>query len=123
MRTEGMAFQQMSVDDLIEKISVRYYNFTRDQRGNLVKDTEEVRCMVWAKVLPLTGKIDNSSPERVNTVTYRVTIRYRDDIKPDDEIVWRGRRFKLTTVPIDLESRRMWITFDIVEVVKDGRTT
>ena len=120
MRTEGLALKQMSVDDLSEKISIRYYEFTRNSRGDLVKSSEEIRCMVWAKVLPLVGKIADSTPERINTVTYRITIRYRKDIKPDDEIVWRGRRFKIITVPIDLESRHIWTIFDVAEVIKDG---
>ena len=122
MRTEGLALKQMSVDDLSEKISVRYYEFTRNSRGDLVKSSEEIRCMVWAKVLPLVGKIADSTPEKINTVTYRITIRYRKDIKPDDEIVWRGRRFKITTVPIDLESRHIWTIFDVEENIKDGKT-
>ena len=122
MRTEGLALKQMSVDDLTEKISLRYYEFTRNSRGDLVKSSEEIRCMVWAKVLPLVGKIADSTPERINTVTYRITIRYRKDIKPDDEIVWRGRRFKIITVPIDLESRHIWTIFDVEENIKDGKT-
>ena len=121
MRTEGAALKQMSVDDLSEKISIRYYEFTRNARGDLVKGDEEIRCMVWAKVLPLTGKIDDSAPEKINSVSYRITVRYRNDIKPDDEIVWRGRRLKMVTVPIDIESRHIWTMFDVVEVVKDGK--
>ena len=121
MRTEGAVLKQTTVDDLSEKISIRYYEFTRNARGDLVKGNEEIRCMVWAKVLPLTGKIADATPERVNTATYRVTVRYRTDILPDDEIVWRGRRLKMVTVPIDIESRHIWTMFDVVEVVKDGK--
>ena len=123
MRTEGTALKSMSVDDLTEKISVRYYEFTRNARGDLVKGNEEIRCMIWAKVLPLTGKITDNSPEKLNTVTYRITIRYRTDIKPDDEIVWRGRRFKIITPPIDLESRHIWTMFDLEEGVQDGKAS
>lgn len=120
MRTEGAVFKQTSVDDLSEKISIRYYDFTRNARGDLVKGNEEIRCIVWAKVLPLTGKIADTVPERVNTITYRVTIRYRADVLPDDEIVWRGKRFRIITPPIDLEVRHIWTQFDVVEVVQDG---
>lgn len=122
MRTVGTAFKQMSVDDLSERISIRYHNITRNGRGDLVKGSEEIRCMVWAKFFPLAGKIDDNSPERLNSVTYRITIRYRNDIKPDDFVVWRGRKFRLITPPVDLENRRTWITFDVKEVVKDGKT-
>ena len=122
MVTAGQAIRQMSVDDLTEKISVLYYDFVRNSRGGLVKGAKNLRCMIWAKVLPLTGKINDSTPERVNTVTYRITIRYRADIKPDDEILWRGKIFKIITPPVNLESRRIWTQFDCTEVIQDGRT-
>ncbi len=121
MRTEGSAIRQMSVDDLSERISVVYFETSRNARGDIVKGAENVRCMVWAKVLPLTGRIEDTAPERLNSVTYRVTIRYRTDILPDDEILWRGRRFRLTTPPIDLESRHIWTQFDMSEVIPDGK--
>lgn len=120
MRTAGSVIQQMSLDDLTERISVVYFEATRDERGDIVRGAENVRCMIWAKVLPLNGKINEAAPERLNTVTYRVTIRYRVDIKPDDEILWRGRRFKITAPPIDVESRHIWTSFDCEEVIEDG---
>ena len=121
MRTEGSIIKQTSTDDLSERIGIVYYETTRDNRGNIIKSTENVRCMVWAKVLPLTGKISDTTPERVNTITYRVTVRYRSDIKPDDIMRWRGRYFRLISVPVDVESRHIWTMFDVVEVVQDGR--
>lgn len=121
MRAEGTIFKRTSVDDLSEKISIRYYNFTRNARGDLVKGGEEIRCMVWAKVLTLTGKIADSTPEKVNTVTYRITIRYRTDVLPDDFVIWRGKRFRIITPPIDLEVRHIWTQFDCVEVIQDGK--
>ncbi len=120
MRQVGLALKQMTVDELSERISVIYYETERNNRGDIIKREENVRCMVWAKVLPLTGKIEDTTPERINTVTYRITIRYRTDILPDDEIIWRGRRLKITTAPYDLENRRTWLQFECMEVIKDG---
>lgn len=120
MRYEGI-IKQTSIDDLSERVSVVYFETTRNERGDIVKGEEVTRCTVWAKVLPLSGKIEDSTPARVNTVTYRVTIRYRADILPDDEIVWRGRRLKITTTPFDVESRKIYLQFDCREVVKDGK--
>ena len=121
MRTTGSVLRQTTLDDLSERIGVVYFETTRNERGDVVKGAENVRCMVWAKVLPLTGRIEESTPERINSVTHRVTIRYRTDILPDDEILWRGRRFRLTTPPIDLESRHIWTQFDMSEVIPDGK--
>lgn len=120
MRYEGQTIKQTNTDDLSERISVVYFETTRNARGDIVKGTEITRCTVWAKVLPLSGRIEDETPQRENIVTYRITIRYRQDIKPDDEIVWRGRRLKITTPPIDIESRRRWVVIEAKEYVKDN---
>ena len=120
MRTTGSVLRQTTLDDLSERIGVVYFETTRNERGDVVKGAENVRCMVWAKVLPLTGRIEESTPERINSVTHRVTIRYRTDILPDDEILWRGRRFKMVTVPVDVEGRHIWTMFEVKEAVSDG---
>ena len=121
MRQEGSAIQQMSVDDLTERISIVYFETTRNERGDILRGEEITRCTVWAKVLPLTGRISDITPERKNEITYRITIRYRTDILPDDEIVWHGRRLKITTTPVDVESQHIWTQLDCRELVKDGK--
>ena len=120
MRNAGTTFKAFSLDDLSEKISVVYSNTERNTRGDIVKSEEVIRCMVWAQVLPLTGKINDSTPIRENVISYRIIIRYREDIKPDDEIVWRGRRLKITTPPVDMENRHCWTQFNCEEVIQDG---
>ena len=112
---------RMSLDDLTERISIVYFETERNSRGDIVNTSEVTRCMVWAKVLPLAGKITDETPARENTVTYRVTIRFRQDIKPDDEIIWRGKRLKITSPPYDVESQKIWLQFDAREVVQDGK--
>lgn len=122
MKQTGAAIRQMSVDDLSERISIVYFETTRNARGDIVSNTEITRCTVWAKVLPLAGKISDTAPARENAVTYRITIRHREDILPNDEIIWRGRRLKILTPPINLESRKIWLQFDCKEVIQDGWT-
>lgn len=120
MRYEGNVIKQTTTDDLSERISVVYFSTSRNERGDIVKGTEITRCTVWAKVLPLAGKINDVTPQRENEITYRITIRYRTDIKPDDEIVWRGKRLKITATPFDVESRHIWTQVECVEVIPDG---
>lgn len=122
MKQAGAGIAQMSVDDLTEKISVVYFETTRNERGDIVKGAEITRCTIWAKVLPLAGRINDTPPERENAVTYRITIRYGIEILPDDLIIWRGRRLKITTTPFDVESRHIWLQFDCRELMKDGQT-
>ena len=119
MRTAGSLIQT-PLEDLSERISVRYFETTRNNRGDILNVEEKERCRVWAKVFPLTARNNDGSPERVNKITYRVTIRYRNDVKPDDEIVWRGRRLKLLSPPYDAESRKIFTIFECEEVIENG---
>lgn len=111
------------IADLSEKISVRYFETERNNRGDILKVEEKERCQVWAKVLPLTARNNDGSPERVNKITYRVTMRYRKDIKPDDEILWRGRRLKLLSPPYLFNGEKIYTSFDCEEVIADGTAT
>ena len=105
---------------MTERIEIIYFETSRNSRGDIIKGGEKIRCKVWAKILPLAGKITDSTPEKINSVTYRITIRHRNDIKPDDEILWRGKTLKILTPPFDVEVRHIWTQFDCVEVVQDG---
>lgn len=110
------------LDDLSERISFRNFSTQRNERGDIIKSVEFERCRVWAKVLPLTARINDVQPERVNKVTYRVIIRYRNDVKPDDEIVWRGKRLRLLSPAYDAESRKIFTVMDCEEVIADEQT-
>ena len=89
---------KVTIADLSERISIVYFPTSQNKYGDIVKGDEIVRCTVWAKVYPLTAKISDDTPERDNKINYRVTIRHRTDILPDDEIVWRGRRLKMARI-------------------------
>ena len=120
MKTIGSFIANTNVDDLTERISVIYFVTERNERGDILNVVEIERCRVWAKILPVTARITDGTPERVNTINYRVTIRYRTDIKPDDEIIWRGKRLKLLTPPFDAESRKIYTVMDCEEVIEDA---
>lgn len=119
MRTVGNVILT-SIDDLSERIKIVYFATDRNEYGDIVKREEMERCQVWAKILPFNARINDTPPERTNKISFRVTIRYRTDIKPDDEILWRGRRLKILTPPYDAESRKIFLVMDCEEVVEDG---
>ena len=112
-----------SIDDLTERISIVYHAHTRNSRGDIVPGAETTRCTVWAKVLPTGGPMSNTGIEREAAITYRVIIRYRADVLPDDEIIWRGRRLLQIGTPYDAESRRIWTVLECQEAVQDGKAT
>lgn len=122
MRTVGSLIANTTIDDLAERISFRNFITKRNERGDIIPKVEYERCRVWAKILPMTARISDDTLERTSRVTYRVIIRYRDDIKPDDEIVWRDKRLRILSPPFDAESRRIYTVMDCEEVVEDGKT-
>lgn len=116
----GSVMQNTSIDDLHERISIVYRDISRNARGDIIRGEENVRAMVWAKVLPYGAKSDDGGISRTNDVNYRVTIRYRTDVLPDDEILWRGKRLQMTAPPYDAEARRIWLVMECKEAVADG---
>ena len=68
----------------------------------------------------LSARIGERPQETENIVGYRVTIRFREDIEPTDEILWRGKRLELISPPYDVESRRIWTVMECREMVENG---
>lgn len=122
MRTTGSILNHTSLDDMSERISVVYQVTQRNRRGDII-DTEEItRCMLWAKVLPISSRRTDDSREYINELSYRITIHHRTDIKPDDIILWKGKKLKQTIPPYDAESRKIYTVMTCEEMVKDGKS-
>lgn len=109
----------VTIDDLHERIDILYRDRERDIDGNIVAGEIHTRATVWAKVLPISARIGERPQETENIVEYRVTIRWREDIQPTDEIRWRGKRLELVSPAYDVESRRMWTVMECRELVED----
>lgn len=120
MITRGSVIENTSTDDLRERVRIVYHERTRNDRGDIIDGEELTRCEVWAKILPLSAKRSGGYVEELSEVIYRITVRYRTDILPDDEILWNGKRLQQTAPPYDAESRRMWTVLECREMVADG---
>ncbi|MBR1728069.1 MAG: head-tail adaptor protein [Selenomonadaceae bacterium] len=121
MKATGNIINNTSVDDLSERIKIVYFEAQRNNLGDIIKNEEITRCEVWAKVLPLSAKRNlDSSVELTNEIIYRIVVRYRTDILPDDLIIWRRKKLRQTIPAYDAESRKIWTILECVEMVKDG---
>ena len=123
MRTTGSAINNTCTDDLGERISVIYQVTRRNDRGDIIGTEDITRCEIWAKVLPISSRryID-SAIELTNEVSYRITVRYRTDIVPDDIILWRNKRLRQTEPPYDAEARKIYTVLTCEEMIKDGKS-
>ena len=121
MKTVGSVINNTSTDDLTERVKIIYQSTRRNERGDIIGIEDMPRAEIWAKVLPIASRRDvEDSVELVNEVSYRITIRHRTDISPDDIVIWRGKRLQQTAPPYDAESRRIWTVLTCAEMVKDG---
>lgn len=114
MRTRGSLIKT-SMDDLTERIKIVYQTPTINSRGNVTRSTDVQRCEVWAKVLPLSSRNNLGGTERESEVTYRIVIRYRTDVLPNDEVLWRGKRLTIQNPPYDAESGKVWTVLECRE--------
>jgi SPP1 family predicted phage head-tail adaptor len=82
---------------LKHRVVIQSFTTTQSQSGQ-VSRTYNTLATVWAKVTPTTGR-EYYQSDRINAeVTHQVTIRYRDDVKPDMRIIHRGRTFEIESV-------------------------
>ena len=122
MRTIGSIINNTTIDDLAERISIVCQKARRNGRGDILGTEDVTRCTIWAKVLPLSARrLLDDSIEAVNELSYRVTIRYRADIAPDDIVIWRSKRLQQTAPPYDAESHKIWTVLECVEMKADER--
>lgn len=114
------SIMRTTIDDLSERIQlISFVNF-RNEQGDILVSEERIRAEIWAKVLPMNAPLSDGGIERTAAIHYRIVVRYRDDILPDDIVGWRGKRLRITATPYDAESRKMWTVLDCVEEVTDG---
>lgn len=58
-----------------------------------------------AAVIPLQGSELFQRAQFEATLTHRIEIRYRSDVKPSDRVLYGTRVFDIKSPPIDLEER------------------
>lgn len=114
------SIMKTSIDDLTERVQLVSFVNSRNAQGDILVSEERIRGEMWAKVLSMSAPITDGGVERRAEIRYRVVMRYRDDIEPDDVLIWRNKRLRITDTPYDAESRRIWTVLDCVEVVPDG---
>lgn len=119
MRNIG-SIMNTSIDDLSERISIMHRAESVDDEGNPIQGNPESVRECWAKVLPSGSLIRDGYSETVNQVNYRIVIRHYTGIKPDDYIMWKGKKLTMTAPPYDAESCHVWTVLECRELIEDA---
>jgi SPP1 family predicted phage head-tail adaptor len=63
-----------------------------------------------AEVISLDGREAVIGQVLQGISTFQITIRYRDDIKASDQVLWRGLELNIVAPPADRRGTKQWTT-------------
>jgi SPP1 family predicted phage head-tail adaptor len=64
---------------------------------------------VWSRVRPVSRRSGQAADGRAVTISHMAVMRYRNDIKPGDRLLYRGRKLDVVTAG-DLNGRRAYLS-------------
>lgn len=88
----------------------------RDALGQLKKDAWVDVCACWAEISVISVREFWAAHAAHAELTHRVTIRYREGITADMQILWGERKLKIAAPPADYNSRRQYLVLKCKEV-------
>jgi SPP1 family predicted phage head-tail adaptor len=84
-----------------------------DGQGGVVEDWQMVASL-WGRIEPLRAKAGETAGAATASVTHRITIRYRDDVRHAMRFVHRGRHLLIRTAR-DPDERRCYLVCECEE--------
>lgn len=110
----------VSLSELRQRVKILRPIAEEDAVGNLIEQGKTEVATVWAKVLPYATKISDGYAEKVDEVSYRIVIRYREDIAVTDIIEWRDKTLIMSAPPYPMDGGRKYLVMEVKELVEDG---
>ena len=110
----------VSLSELRQRVKILRPIAEEDAVGNLIEQGKAEVATVWAKVLPYAAKISDGYAEKVDEVSYRIVIRYREDIAVTDIIEWRDKTLIMSASPYPMDGGRKYLVMEAKELVEDG---
>jgi len=92
-----------------ERITVRRRTEAKNSRGGLTVGWSTVASDVSAEVLGINGREALIGNVLQGVATYQVTIRFREDIKVSDQILWKTHELNILAPPEDRLGSRQWL--------------
>lgn len=87
----------MNAGRLDRRITLQRPARVRGEDGSWVDTWEDV-ATVWATVADLTAKERVGAPQVFSALAARMTIRYREDVRPEWRIVYEGRPWRISGI-------------------------
>mgnify|MGYP001255372296 CR=1 FL=1 len=87
----------MNPGELRHRIIFQRLVETTNEVGETVQTLEDY-ATVWAAIEPTTGREYYEAQKLQPELTYKITVRYRNDITPDMTIKFKDRAFQITSI-------------------------
>lgn len=104
----------MASGKLRNLIQIRQYTSTRNSYGEDVK-IWELFSNAWAEIKPIKAAEFFAAQGASYETTHRIVIRYIEGVKPDMQIVYRGRIFDIVAIR-DYSERHRYLEIMAKEV-------
>lgn len=105
----------MRIADLRHTVQIQEPQRTPDDGGGATV-TWTTMGLVWAKVVPVTGREDVQSHKRRSVISHNVIVRWRPNLSPLHRLVWTDRVLEILSV-YDPGGRRRWLVCACLERV------
>lgn len=86
---------------LREQITIRRQTRAPDGAGGWTDSWETLAANLPAEVLGQNGREAVIANTLQGVATYKITVRYREDLRASDQIVWRGDELNIIAPPAD----------------------
>lgn len=87
-------------------ISIRRPTDISDGKGAYRRGWQNIADRLPAEVIGQSGREAVIATTLQGTATYRITIRYREGLKANDQIIWRDQELNILAPPSDPDGRR-----------------
>ena len=95
------------IGKLRSQVTLQTNTQTRDAGGGYA-DSWAGTATLWARIEPLSGRERLAAQQIEDTVTHRVTIRYRSGVSAQQRIAFGVRVFNIRAV-LDVDERNEWL--------------
>lgn len=107
-------------EELNKRVVIQKAVLTKNSRGAEQYDypgTDDI-CGVCARIESYGAFVVNGQAEKVSELEYRITIRYRRDLKLHDRILYQGRIFEQTLPARDLDEQHRFLQLTCREQIR-----
>lgn len=95
----------MNAGELRHRVILQAKTVTRGNYGEEVIVWRDI-ATIWAKIEPLSGREYFQSQQMQSEISHKITIRYREDVKADWQMVYGTRIFNILSVMNTEERKR-----------------